>query len=298
MKAIRSDEDRLAAGLWSGLRPHPSLVSAAGLLAGGEGVVYDYVAPDAYSRKAQVRSAFERRLRRDPIAFPELLRLGVLACRGLEHAYASGLRGHGNLKPSNLLVGLDGGLRVSEPGMPGTESPVHMAPERFEGAPADERSDAYSLAVILYQMAASGRPPFEAPMPGASGEDRFREELHRLHKDALVPRLDSPLAALLERGLAKAPGARLGIAALRAELEDLVRRETGLLPALPGPAEAAGWERAQQALALLATGRAEPALAGLRPGDERPSALGRRPCRAGDRAARGRAARRGGGVGR
>ena len=47
---------------------------------------------------------------------------------------------------------------------------------------------------------------------------------------------------------------------MRAELEDLLRRETGLLPVLPGPAEAAGWERAQQALALLATGRAEPAL--------------------------------------
>ena len=50
------------------------------------------------------------------------------------------------------------------------------------------------------------------------------------------------------------------MAALRTELEDLLLRETGLLPAVPPPSEAAGWERAQQALALLAVGRAEPAV--------------------------------------
>jgi tetratricopeptide (TPR) repeat protein len=263
VKSLTGDEARVAANAWSGLAASPSLVGALGLLPGGEGVVYEYVAPDAYSRKAQMRSAFERRLRRDPLAFPEVLRLAVLACRGLEHSYAGGVRGHGNLKPSNLLVGLDGGLRVSEPGLPGSESPGHMAPERFDGAPADGPSDVYSLGIILYQMAAAGRLPFETPStgPGLENELRYRDDLRQLHLEGLVPRLDSPLAAILEQCLAKAPAARVGLSVLRAELEDLLRRETGLLPALTGKAELAGWERAQQGLALLATGRAEPALA-------------------------------------
>ena len=254
--------DGPAAALWSALQQHTSVVRAFGLLAGEERprVVFEYVAPDAHSRKVQGRSAFERRLRRERLAFPDVLRLGVLVCRGLEHVYAGGLRGHGNLKPSNLLLGLDGGLRVSEAGLAGTSSPLELAPERFDGAPADERSDVYSLGVLLFQMA-GGRPPFDAPAGGAGGDARHREALRHLHKDALVPRLDSPLAALLERCLQKAPEARFpAVAALRTELEDLLRRETGLLPPLPPPGEAAGWERAQQALALLAVGRAEPAV--------------------------------------
>jgi tetratricopeptide (TPR) repeat protein len=192
-----------------------------------------------------------------------VLRLSVLVCRGLEHAYAGGLRGHGNLKPSNLLLGLDGGLRLSEAGLSGTESPVHMAPERFEGALADESSDLYSLGVLLFQMTAGGSPPFDAPAAGG-GEDsaaRYRAALHELHRDALVPRVDSLLAAVLERCLQKMPRERFAsVAALRAELEDLLRRETGLLPDLRDSAEEEGWETAQHGLALLAVGRAEPAL--------------------------------------
>ena len=262
VKAL-DDADAKAAALWTALPPHPSVVRAAGLLMGDERprVVYEYVAPDAHSRKVLGRSAFERRLRRDRLAFPDVLRLAVLVCRGLEHAYAGGLVGHGNLKASNLLLGLDGGLRISEPGLVGIESPLELAPERFGGAPADERSDVYSMGVLVFQMA-SGRAPFDAPAGGgADGPARYREALRHFHLDALVPRLDSPLASVLERCLQKAPAARFpAVAALRTELEDLLRRETGLLPALPAATEAAGWERAQQALALLAVGRAEPAV--------------------------------------
>jgi len=265
VKVLRHDPDERLAAAWSSLSPHPSVVRALGFAAGsGErAVVYDYVAPDAHSRKAQGRSAFDRRLRREPIPFPEALRFGVLACRGLEHVYQGGMRGHGNLKPTNLLLGLEGGLRVSEPGLAGTESPVHLAPERFDGAPADEVSDLYSLGVVLYQMASGGQPPYDTPSRGAGEEGamRYREALRQLHQDALLPRLDSPLAAVLERCLQKEGRNRFASAgALRAELEDQLRRETGMLPHLPSATEATGWERAQQALALLAIGRAEPAL--------------------------------------
>ena len=265
VKALRYDQDERLAAAWSSLSPHPSVVRALGFAAGsGErAVVYDYVAPDAHSRRAQGRSAFDRRLRRDPIPFPDALRLCVLVCRGLEHVYEGGMRSHGNLKPTNLLLGLDGGLRVSEPGLAGTESPVHLAPERFGGAHADESSDLYSLGVVLYQMASGGQPPYDAPSraPGEEGTARYRKALRLLHQDALLPRLDSPLAAVLERCLQKEPRHRFAsAAALRSELEDQLRRETGMLPHVPSATEAAGWERAQQALAMLAVGRAEPAL--------------------------------------
>ena len=87
---------------------------------------------------------------------------------------------HQDLKPQNLMVGKDdaGRLKVkvldfgvareaTPSGYPAAknEGPVmgslfFMAPERFERAPGDERSDLYSLGCVLY-YALTRQPPFQ-----------------------------------------------------------------------------------------------------------------------------------------
>jgi serine/threonine protein kinase len=86
-------------------------------------------------------------------------------------------------------------------------TPVYMSPEQFRGIPEnlDQRSDIYSLGVVLYQMVC-GRPPFQAAGVG---------DLQLLHTTAppppprqYQPAIPAGLERVILRCLAKQPGDR------------------------------------------------------------------------------------------
>ncbi len=97
-------------------------------------------------------------------------------CEGLAEAHSLGVV-HRDLKPSNIMIDKDGNVRIMDFGiarslevkgitgagvMIGT--PEYMSPEQVEGKETDQRSDIYSLGVILYEMI-TGRLPFEGDTP-------------------------------------------------------------------------------------------------------------------------------------
>ncbi|MCX6575028.1 MAG: protein kinase, partial [Candidatus Aminicenantes bacterium] len=84
-------------------------------------------------------------------------------------------------KPSNIMIDRDGNVRIMDFGIArsveakgltgaGTiiGTPEYMSPEQVEGKDIDQRSDIYSLGIILYEML-TGRVPFEGDTPFAVG---------------------------------------------------------------------------------------------------------------------------------
>lgn len=149
----------------------------------------------------------------------EALPLMVQVARGLVAAAEQGIV-HRDLKPSNILIDTKGRARVADFGLArgpeahGTATlthgamgtPFYMAPEQAEDARnADTRADIYSFGATFYHIL-TGVPPFEGETPFSTFFKAKTEPL--VSPRARVPGLSDRTGALIERCLAKSPGAR------------------------------------------------------------------------------------------
>lgn len=150
---------------------------------------------------------------------------------------------HRDLKPDNLMI-------VQEPELPGGErvklldfgvakiaegmaektktgtvmgTPAYMAPEQCRDAKlATDRSDVYSLGIILYQCLA-GRPPFVGEYIGDVLAMQMMQDPPRLTD--FNPRVQNPMVEFVHRLLEKKP-------TMRPSMEEVVRELQRLLELL------------------------------------------------------------------
>jgi len=107
----------------------------------------------------------------------ETLHFAMQIAKALEHAHSKGIV-HRDIKPHNVMVLKNGSVKVMDFGIARLISSgntltkealgsVHyISPEQARGGRVDDRSDIYSLGVVMYEMMA-GRPPYDGESPVA-----------------------------------------------------------------------------------------------------------------------------------
>jgi serine/threonine protein kinase len=192
---------------------HPNVVQVFDTGTSGElqYIVMKFV--EGESASAKVR-------RQGPLAIPEALRIVGQAAQGLAAAHRMGLI-HRDVKPDNLMIELDGVVKVADFGLAkeiGGEgsvltvdgqamgTPQYMSPEQARDASSvGPATDIYSLGATLYSLLA-GKPPFSGTTPWAVVSAALNEPA----PDIRGARSDVPevLAKFLLRTLEKEPARR------------------------------------------------------------------------------------------
>ncbi len=107
----------------------------------------------------------------------ETLHFSMQIAKALDHAHSRGIV-HRDIKPHNIMILKDGSIKVADFGIArvGTAqntltrealgSVHYISPEQAKGARVDNRSDLYSLGVVMYEML-TGRTPYDGETPVA-----------------------------------------------------------------------------------------------------------------------------------
>jgi serine/threonine protein kinase/Flp pilus assembly protein TadD len=218
-----------------------------------------------------------RRLKRATLDWRGALDIATAVAQGLAAAHAKGLI-HRDIKPDNIYLTTDGGVKILDFGLVRHDKAVpappttltaqaalsatltfetqlgavlgtvsYMSPEQVRGRPADARSDVYALGCVLFEMV-TGRRPFV----GETSADVMAAVLHDPPPLLSESGRERPAALdrLIARCLEKDPARRFPtaadlVAALKAvasdpALHDSVRQAGEVTLVEPAPRTRAG----------------------------------------------------------
>lgn len=199
---------------------HPNILTIHEI---GETGGYHYIATEFI-----VGQTLRDCIARGPLPISGCVEIAIQVAAALNAAHTAGIV-HRDIKPDNVMIRVDGLVKVLDFGLAkwssdqafdpegATAIPTHtrpgivmgtvayMSPEQSRGKAVDERTDIWSLGVVIYEML-SGRQPFE----GESATDVMANILHREPALFAIERKGAPpeLTGIVSKSLAKDLGER------------------------------------------------------------------------------------------
>jgi hypothetical protein len=197
-------------------------------------------------------------IRRDgPLEIPRAIAYAIELARALGAAHER-LIVHRDVKPQNVLIGVEGSAKITDFGIARTLTEEgltmdgrvlgttdYVSPEQALGQSVTGQSDLYSLGIVLYEML-TGVVPFTGESPVAVAMKHVREDVPDVQ--LARPEVSAATAVVVERATAKDLEERYPDAAsMLADLEEVLAIEasrtgqatgevTTVLRTLPGPA--------------------------------------------------------------
>lgn len=167
-----------------------------------------------------------------PLPIDQASKIAMQILDALGHAHEQKII-HRDVKPHNVLIARDGTVRVTDFGIARattTDTVTHtgsilgsahyFSPEQANGYPANEKSDLYSMGVVLYEMV-TGRVPFQGESPITVAIKHIRESV--TPASALNHEVPAELDQIIGQALAKEPEDRFADAAeMRGALEQFL----------------------------------------------------------------------------
>ena len=147
---------------------HPNIVSVYDVSRSGDA---DYIVMELIEG-ITLKQYLEKKIN---LNWRETLHFSMQIAKALEHAHSRGIV-HRDIKPHNIMTLKDGSIKVADFGIARVGSAqntltrealgsVHyISPEQAKGARVDNRSDLYSLGVVMYEML-TGRTPYDGETP-------------------------------------------------------------------------------------------------------------------------------------
>jgi hypothetical protein len=193
---------------------HPGIVTVFDVAHTEDGTPYIVM---EYVRGTTLREL----LKTGPLGLAEIRQISAEILDALGYAHGHGVI-HRDVKPANVLVTLDGKVKIMDFGVAhivgseltraeevfGTLS--YMAPEQLSKGTVDRRADIFAFGVLLYEMA-TGRLPFTGDTIFAVAEAVVEEEPAPVQE--INPDVPAALSEVVARCLRKTPEQRFPTAA-------------------------------------------------------------------------------------
>ncbi len=151
------------------------------------------------------------------VGWKETVHFTVQILRALQHAHDNGIV-HRDVKPQNVMLLQDGTVKVMdfgiarfarENGRTISEKAIgsvhYISPEQARGEVADERSDIYSVGILMYELL-TGQLPFDGESPVAIALKQMQAEAKRPRE--LNPDIPEGLEEIVMRAMKKDPDLR------------------------------------------------------------------------------------------